>query len=161
MSLTVEELLYPRFMVLTDSPGVSFKQGDILICNMKVGEILFCDLDAELHTDELRKYPKVFEEIPWFGGRTLEDMPDYVSLWAPVDVEPLPGKHVNYWGVEYWKIYKVTEKGELKYPEYNIGQAQFYCCLPGFIKKMNYCYFKPRTQQEYDEYILKQQQPVD
>lgn len=62
-------------------------------CQWEVGYILHVDADAELYgvdtgypwskykvlQGEADKYPNIFQPLPWYAERVLEDMPEYIK----------------------------------------------------------------------------------
>lgn len=82
--MTTEELLQRRYKIL--APGYPY-------CPWEVGSILHVDCDGELFSKQAgyplsRRmvmasmadgYPNIFEPLPWWKERKVEDMPGYVK----------------------------------------------------------------------------------
>lgn len=63
-SLSVEQLMQPRYMVIADYPG-----------NVQdIGYVFRSDIG-----EYYDKFPAVFRRMPWYEGRKVEDMPKYVT----------------------------------------------------------------------------------
>ncbi len=68
MALTKEELMKPRFKVISDYPKTPFEIGEILqYNNNEVGAIQYRN-----------DYPAIFQPLQWWEERTVEEMPEYV-----------------------------------------------------------------------------------
>ena len=61
----ITELLKPRYLVIADYPGSVFELGKIL--------------DDEILIESMSKYPHLFQPLPWWSHRTLEEMPGHVK----------------------------------------------------------------------------------
>ncbi len=90
MPLSKEELLMPRKIVMIDYPGTDYTVGQIIHFNNK------CDAytgTMEWESESIKSvnggrsrrcilffepYPLVFQDLPWYAERSVEDMPEYV-----------------------------------------------------------------------------------
>lgn len=88
--LTVEELLRPRYKVVADYPKSIYKIGTIINAGTTSEDCIYCDLEGP----RMRHYPHLFQPLPWWSDRKVEDMPEYV-------------KHVN------CGVFKVVEHCEV------------------------------------------------
>lgn len=70
-SLSVEQLLMPRYMVIADYPGSKYPVGFIIVLD---GSALWVKEHKEFHD----KYPHLFRAMLWYEGRKVEDMPEYL-----------------------------------------------------------------------------------
>ncbi len=61
--MTPQELLQPRFKVITDYPNSPYSIGDIY------PDYIIGDL--------VRQYPHIFKPLQWWEERKIEDMPTY------------------------------------------------------------------------------------
>jgi hypothetical protein len=89
--LTVEELLMPRRKVIADYPGCEFEIGQIItfthksdfftgsmdwvseFTKTKDGKVQFC-------IKKIEPYPHLFQPLPWWSDRKVEDMPEYIKF---------------------------------------------------------------------------------
>lgn len=72
--MTKEELLRPRYKIIADYPDNKNKVGDIITiqtAKTKGAEELVCGW--------YEKYPAIFERLPWWKGRKVEDMPPFLK----------------------------------------------------------------------------------
>lgn len=84
---TVEELLRPRYKVIADYPQSSLKVGDIISFELQHVEIAkYTALNGDpiklaVMEKTVQKYPHLFQPLPWWSDRAVEDMPEY--LYCP------------------------------------------------------------------------------
>lgn len=79
--MTVEELMKPRYRVLTDWPRSEFEVGEILtMIQTKSHEHLWNGNPAKYITvKECDQYPHLFKKMNWWEEREEKDMPEYVK----------------------------------------------------------------------------------
>lgn len=87
----MKDLMKPRIIVLADYPNSPFKIGDILTQDFADGANEAGDATTEeIYTTEgmcfaasahmAKKYPHLFQPIPWYAHRDIADMPEYVYI---------------------------------------------------------------------------------
>lgn len=86
MSLTKEELMHPRFMVIADWPdNYYFQVGGIISLNKLMAgiypqyEFEDCKGTHSYLEDFFKKYPHLFKPLQWWEERNPEDMPQYAK----------------------------------------------------------------------------------
>lgn len=147
MSLSVEELLRPRYKVISDYPQPPFNEetdehkfieGDLLVQGNVNGIITFRRYGRLGHMSvgvpciaHPEKYPKIFQPLPWWSDRKPEDMPKYLR-WRTKD--------------QILKIVRYDDNGEFYY--LNENDICGYCTD----------YTNPATEDEYTAYINQKQQ---
>ncbi len=80
MPLTKQQLLIPRVLCLGEKgkriwPGSIWLGGDIIEESPRHGDLMYCDTDGPRYSD----FPHLFKPLPWWYGRTVEEMPLYVN----------------------------------------------------------------------------------
>lgn len=75
---TIEDLLLPRYEVLTSHPDSDFYEGQILL-GEKNGEVKVTK-DTHIAIYKPAMYPKVFRPMKWCERRKLEQMPEFVKF---------------------------------------------------------------------------------
>lgn len=82
--MTTEQLLIPRVLCIggkdgePNYPGSPYKSGDIL--EVVDYFILIDDICSKLIYNEVTNaYPELFRPLPWWYGRTVEEMPLYLK----------------------------------------------------------------------------------
>ena len=151
--MTKEQLLMPRIKVLVDYPQYTddetriFIKGDIAIqCNVN-GALTFIRTGRCGHMSvgvpcvkHPEKYPEVFQSLPWYSQRKVEDMPKYLK------VTKVHG------GVDNIGTVFKTEPGAYrKFMAYGFTTDHEGNCM-GFDNIMIE-YFEPATEEEYLQYI--------
>lgn len=71
---TVEELLKPRYKVIADYPKSVYEVGTIINAGTTSEDCIYCDREGP----RMRHYPHLFQPLPWWSDRKVEDMPEYV-----------------------------------------------------------------------------------
>lgn len=69
-TMTVEDLLKPRYKVIADYPGSNFN----------IGDILHNPEYFDKRNSNLNKYPAIFKPLSWWEDRKPEEMPEYVKF---------------------------------------------------------------------------------
>lgn len=126
MSMTIEQLLKPRYKVIADMPIVKYFQ---------VGEIYPYDIVPVVVGKEefyvrLDMYPHLFQPLSWWMDRKVEDLPEYVTLEGIV------------YKVDDWSNYR----GGTFYIKSTSGFYRPSFPLKGAI---------PATLQDYQDFIAK------
>lgn len=62
--MTAEELMSPRFKVITDYPGNDYS---------KIGDIF--EPDSDFQEEYILRFPHLFQKLNWWEHRKVEDMP--------------------------------------------------------------------------------------
>ena len=71
--MNVQDLMIPRVKVVSGYPDSPYKVGDIMVF----------DGDLTIHPngmDITSKYPHIFQPLPWYAERDIEDIPKYVRV---------------------------------------------------------------------------------
>lgn len=80
--MTVSELLIQRYKCIALSPFNCWEIGDILYLFDFEGNKWWAKepnaVDA-IHQDNMHKYPHLFQPLPWYSERRIEDMPEYLK----------------------------------------------------------------------------------
>ncbi len=132
--MTIEQLLIPRYEVLSDYPHSPFKKDQIIVFNaynirtvkrkkVKVystAEELF-DIYVSMEEEYFDKYPSIFRKVFWFEYRKELDLPEYIELngiihhvrsWMyhhfPKTLTPDTLQRIEHWEVSLMK--PATEK---------------------------------------------------
>jgi len=82
--MNTEQLLIPRYEVIADYPDSSFSVGQIIKFELlKTGDWVYRwakhDGIYEMSLIEFKEYPHLFKPLPWYHGRKIEEMPEYVK----------------------------------------------------------------------------------
>lgn len=118
-----EELLKPRYKLISDFPGNWNKVGDVL-----EADTLY--MDGETFT--MGDYPAIFDRLEWWEERKKEELPQYVLLGDIV------------WNISEWSTNWVVPHAD---PDDSDGK--YFSVLWHFRKKEAI----PATEQEYNDYI--------
>ncbi len=83
--LTPEELLKPRYEVIADFPDSKIPVGTILQLEYRPnnGNVWGTEIEGTPGIwDEgyIKDYPHIFKELGWWEKRSLDEMPEYVSM---------------------------------------------------------------------------------
>lgn len=143
MPLTKEQLLLERVKVISDYPDSIYKIGDIIVYSREVAQSY--DEWHNVRTGEksfknpgfFKKYPHIFQPLPWWSDRKPEDMPDYLRINY--------GNGPVLCNVSQW-MHKIGEQMVFEY--YKNGLA-----LRETTKGT-----EPITEEEYNAYINQKQQ---
>ena len=65
--MTPEELLKPRYLVISDYPNSEFEVGKVYEFNSAIAKNVF------------GRYPAIFRKLEWWEMRDEKDMPEYVK----------------------------------------------------------------------------------
>ena len=132
MPLTKEQLLIPRVMCVggkegePNYPGSQFKVGQVLTQCVLYGDEVFVheDFSKPIYSSFAFKFPHLFRPMPWWEGRSIEDMPLFVKITKTGEV-------------------KMVEKYDPEYMSVKFVEDEFYDSL---------MIYTPATEQEYLEY---------
>jgi hypothetical protein len=133
--MKTEELLRPRYKVTNIWPDMGrdrYHQGQIIELSIKDKE-QWCKVERDLTTYEAFyiQYPHLFEPLPWWKDRKLEEMPVYVKCTATPDQRIMPGM-----------VLKITE-----WFASGCGRSGEHVVFP-----YTNC-FDPATKEEYEAYL--------
>ena len=88
--MSKEELLQPRYKAIAAYPDSRFDIGDILhkytFKTSETGMYTYCTNPAiplqglSLKKEYVETMPHLFQPLPWWSDRAVEDMPEYVKL---------------------------------------------------------------------------------
>src|SRR4051812_22478143 len=87
--MTTEDLLRPRYKITSLWPTCMFDVGDILYkYEYPTGGGLYCYVTNIIQplmglsaiSEHVESFPHLFEPLPWWKDRKVEDMPEYVKV---------------------------------------------------------------------------------
>ncbi len=153
--MTIEELLIPRWIVITKYPNNNdFPVGKLIDfhpwenCNL-YWEHTIEDCQGKRSFLEIffEEHPKIFKKLEWWEDRRLEDMPNFLKQTGYVDSfnKPVPDFYVK---VEHHFTFNHTEwrSGSFKsFESYDIPYGNKWSGLASY----RYGEFEPITEQEY------------
>lgn len=98
MPLTKEQLLQDRIKVIADYPDNPWDVGDILYPFDGATQQI-------IGFPDFKKYPHIFQPLPWWSDRKIEDMPEYVycpsrKMYFKIDK----------WGIDHFVINGKTKR---------------------------------------------------
>lgn len=111
--MTPEELLIPRFKVISDYPESPFSIGDILKYNSVLDKYIYFYEDGDVISINPKYYPAIFKKLEWWEERNIEELPEYLQ-------EIIDGKQVVYQVFEYdllQEIVLIEDSPEVLYLE--------------------------------------------
>lgn len=144
--LTVEELLVQRYKAIAPFPQSSLKVGDIISFELAHVEIAqYSALSGDpislaVPEREVKKYPHLFQPLPWWSDREVEDMPPYIKCDERV------------WKITEWKkdilgrffpMNEVDTEGETE----NFANIKWHFASDKFL---------PATREEYELFKQKE-----
>lgn len=139
MSLSIEELLKPRYKVIAPDTSENFKPGDIFT---KENKYWFITNDNfELRETELEKYPHLFRRLEWHEEIDKKDMPQYLKV------------NTEKTSLFFGNIHKVRGLHLFPDPEtLDITASKYYVLLEGIsiLYRFNLSHFLPATKEEYE-----------
>lgn len=150
MPLTKQQLLIPRVLCIggkegePNYPGSRFMTGDIIEQNGR--DYWSIKADAWLNQTTVKKFPHLFQPLPWWYGRTVEELPDYVKQTGMEDSAGNPVQDV----VMKVKKHHSAGNGEWRDDSINIFFADSY--LTGTPGSFTYAVWEPADESEYQEY---------
>lgn len=134
--LSVEELLKPRWKVIADYPNSPFFIGQVFAIP---------NFDRQFTKDywaaEKNKFPNIFEPLPWWKDRDVNEFPEYLKVYYKERVE---FHKVNQWlhMIGDQTVYEYFNKDGLQLRETTRGTD-------------------PATKEEYDAYLQTTNQLKD
>ena len=139
--MSIEDLMKPRIIVLSDWPGVAGRvtKGDIFTENE---DGIYWIAGEPFLEDKIKDYPVLFRFLNWYEERAIEDMPEYVK---DGNAEVLKAMYRK--GIE-------TENGlqpDRIFVEYANGNTGEWAIVENVM-----CFFEPATESEYLTYKNKQ-----
>lgn len=153
----MEDLMKPRFKVIADYPNSKFNIGDILVRyyfqNSSDGAYCYVTspispLDGNnLKMEYAESMPHLFKKLEWWEERAKEDMPMFVKYVKDGRLSIAEGVYK----VDGVGVYDDFEGDE--YPNYSGFAATIYFEKENKIINLNYAYFKPATEAEYEAYL--------
>lgn len=155
MPLTKQELLIPRVLCIgtkegePNFPGSRFMTGDIIEQNGR--DYWSIKADAWLNKTTVEKHPHLFKPLPWWYGRTVEELPDYVKQTGMEDSAGNPVQDV----VMKVKKHHSAGNGEWRDDSINIFCADSY--LTGTPGSFTYAGWEPADESDYQEYQKQKQ----
>lgn len=89
--LSKEELLKKRYKVTGPYPRSPYNVGDLVEITPTGGSYLeivtqemsqwtdeIQDVEHYTHLDNIKAFPNLFQELPWYAERSVEDLPEYL-----------------------------------------------------------------------------------
>ena len=158
MPLTKQQLLTPRYLC-TGTPGKPlwhrsiFNHGDIIAMDDKGWyEVTNEHTGSHIFKNEyFTEYPHLFKPLPWWYGRTVEELPDYVKQTGMEDSAGNPVQDV----VMKVKKHHSAGNGEWRDDSINIFCADSY--LTGTPGSFTYAGWEPADESDYQEYQKQKQ----
>lgn len=82
--MTVEQLMQPRVKCIGHGdehyPGSPYKIRQIITFDHDLnGRLFHKGYPSALFQEDVDKYPHLFQPLPWYAERAIEDMPEYVK----------------------------------------------------------------------------------
>jgi hypothetical protein len=132
--MNIEELLYPRYKITERWPdmGLSgYYVGQIVTLRQKDND-KWCKIQRDLTIYEafFQGYPHLFEPLPWWKDRKVEDMPEYVKDIPSGKIFKMVNWTINTTGVYYDDIEQCNN------------------CIMFFMNNM-----LPATEADYNAYL--------
>lgn len=137
--MTTEELLKPRYKVISDYPHPHFDVGDILtecdhrnvwgIDRMRNGDVI--------GVKNVEAYPHIFKPIQWWEERELPQLPEYVRRITTPLFKSSP---------QFGEVLKVA-----RWVRMNDGS--FYAFPDKYETEWLASNFEPSTKEEYEQYL--------
>ncbi len=140
--MTVEQLMKPRYKVINNWPDMdkwNVKQGKtfvgqvIKMTHKEKGQWYVSVLIGRVYDAFFDGYPHLFEKLPWYAERSVEEMPEYVKWTKKYDADPVR---------EYGDVMKVTQWH---------SNTHFTSERQGW--KLTGGWFEPATLADYTQYI--------
>lgn len=138
MPLTSEQLLKPRYKLISDYPGNKHKLGEVLHGrndNMsgRLVFMIYIEFETWRSEEELDKYGDIFKLLQWWEYRKLEDLPEYVKKERT------------------GQVFKVDQHlYNDRYSDEMFRRDQSRCICMGMT--CDYSDFLPATIEEYEQY---------
>ena len=156
MPLSKEQLMIPRVLCIGGKEGEPnyrnspVNTGDVL--ELTIHGYLFQACYGVIVTrDTVSKFPHLFKPLPWWYGRTVEELPDYVKQTGMEDSAGNPVQDV----VMKVKKHHSAGNGEWRDDSINIFCADSY--LTGTPGSFTYAGWEPADESEYQEYQKQKQ----
>ena len=107
--MTPEELLIPRFKVISDYPESPFSIGDILKYNSVLDMYIYFYEDGDVISINPKYYPAIFKPLEWWEERSIEELPEYVKNADGVykTYFSIPSKNGSLWE---WQVVHPTKE---------------------------------------------------
>ena len=137
MPLTKQQLLIPRVLCIGTEDGKQnypkslFKSGQVIELDNISHDGRYCYVVPSYDIDYFLSYPNCFNPLPWWYGRTVEEMPRYVNTNSVYGIRKvkewafIKGEKLDRWRVEDTRgeIYStfhldITPADESEYQEY-------------------------------------------
>jgi hypothetical protein len=148
MPLTKEQLLQKRFKFISPYPGGHWEIGEVFEpcgknCYATCGMYMII-----MHGSILEAYPHIFQPLPWWSDRNIEDMPEYLKQHGMIDSRgnAIPDKVVKV--SKHWANTATHPHGNYKvFSSSETPHTQLYSQM--------YFDWDPATEEEYTAYINK------
>lgn len=143
---SVEELLLPRYKVIADYPGTQYSVGEIL-------PVIGTEMYIKGRTEFLSSYPHLFQPLPWWSDREVEDMPEYVKVIVP-DIAKDTGEFckVHRWSVIEFPHLTDNPGAEIVGYTPNYLQHERFNFEGQVYGRINAVHLVPATREEYEQY---------
>jgi len=145
MALTKEQLLQPRYKVISDYPDSCYSIGIILTMQQDIHGSWFYDFARESGVKSEPEsffllYPMIFKKLEWWEERKAEDMPEHVQY------KIYPGSQC--FKVDHWVIYKLYQDTQFEQECIGIRSPNGIIGAHALI---------PISKEEYEAYINSKQ----
>lgn len=159
MPLIKTELLIPRVLCIGTKEGEpndtsrDYISGNIITVGdyLSNSDFLSMKATAEYLGGLVEKFPHLFKPLPWWYGRTVEELPDYVKQTGMEDSAGNPVQDV----VMKVKKHHSAGNGEWRDDSINIFCADSY--LTGTPGSFTYAGWEPADESDYQEYQKQKQ----
>jgi len=163
MPLTKEQLLIPRALCIGGKDGEliwpwsTLRAGQILKSQIEEGEVSYKFLDPIendyrfLNQMGIENFPHLFKPLPWWYGRTVEEMPLYVKQTGMVDSKDRPVPDI---------VVKVKKHFSAGNGEWRDDNLRIFCAdsyLTGGHGSYSYDDWEPADEFDYQEYQKQKQ----
>ena len=157
MPLTKQQLLIPRVLCIGGKEGEPnypfsmFTTGVILVKNSEYVYKSTGKFEFSILSEIVDKFPHLFSQMPWWEGRKVDELPDYVKQTGMEDSAGNPVQDV----VMKVKKHHSAGNGEWRDDSINIFCADSY--LTGTPGSFSYAGWEPADLSDWEEYQKQKQ----
>lgn len=147
--MTTEELLIPRYKCIAPvlfNRDELYNVGDVFTDNGK--SPVLNQHGWPVYPIEWAKYPHLFEPLPWWKDRKLDELPEFVKQTGYVDSQdnPVPDRVVRV------RKHFASNSGDWRNDSYLIFAPDL-----KDVSSMSYAGWEPATKTDYDNYIRQKE----
>jgi hypothetical protein len=140
--VTVEELLKPRYRLVTDYPSIPAKVGDVISENSPAHLLNY--LFRSIQTlDELDRFRDIFKKLEWWVDRSEHEIPEYLKY---------SDRYLHFYHLGHEHKVKVFKISKVKRGNYGLLVFDD----KGIICHHGVDNFEPATESEYITYLNAQ-----